>query len=49
MSLSTNSGPNIDFSNRVILKKETNLDKRLILEIIEILKDKNFINKIKRM
>ena len=36
---------NFDFSNPTILDKEQNLEKRLILEMIEILNNKNSINK----
>ena len=42
---STNLKHNFDFSNPKILDKEHNLEKRLILEMIEILKNKNSINK----
>ena len=41
---STNLKHNFDFSNPKILDKEHNLEKRLILEMIEIL-NKNSINK----
>ena len=41
----TNIKHNFDFSNTKILDKEHNLEKRLILEIIEILNNKNSINK----
>ena len=36
---------NVDFSNPKILDKEHNLEKRLILEMMEILNNKNSINK----
>ena len=36
---------NFDFSNPKILDKVHNLEKRLILEMIEILNNKNSINK----
>ena len=42
---STNLNYNFDFSNPKILDKEHNLEKRLILEMIEILNNKNSINK----
>ena len=42
---STNLKHNFDFSNPKILDKEHNLEKRLILEMIEILNNKNSINK----
>ena len=42
---STNLKHNFDFSNPKILDKEHNLEKKLILEIIEILNNKNSINK----
>ena len=42
---STNLKHNFDFSNIKILDKEHNLEKRLILEMIEILNNKNSINK----
>ena len=41
----TNLKHNFDFSNSKILDKEHNLEKRLILEMIEILNNKNSINK----
>ena len=37
----TNLKHNFDFSNSKILDKEHNLEKRLILEMIEILNNKN--------
>ena len=40
-----NHSTNFDFSNPKILDKEQNLEKRLILEMIEILNNKNSINK----
>ena len=42
---STNLKRNFDFSNPKILDKEQNLEKRLTLEMIEILNNKNSINK----
>ena len=42
---STKLKHNFDFSNPKILDKEHNLEKRLILEMIEILNNKNSINK----
>ena len=36
-----NPGQNFDFSNHKILDKERNLEKRLILKMIEILNNKN--------
>ena len=36
---------NFDFSNPKILDKEHNLEKRVILEMIDILNNKNSINK----
>ena len=42
---STNLKHNFDFSNPKILDKEQNLEKRLILEMTEILNNKNSINK----
>ena len=42
---STNLKYNFDFSNPKILDKEHNLEKRLILEMIEILNNKNSSNK----
>ena len=42
---SNNLEQNFDFSNPKILEKEHNLEKRLILEMIEILNNKNSINK----
>ena len=42
---STNLKYNFDFSNPKILDKGHNLEKRLILEMIEILNNKNSINK----
>ena len=42
---STNLKHNFDFSNPTILDKKHNLEKRLIFEIIEILNNKNSINK----
>ena len=41
---STSFKHNFDFSNPKILDKEHNLEKRLILEMIEILNNKNSIN-----
>ena len=45
---STNLKHNFDFSNPKILDKEYNLEKVLIMEMIEILNNKNWINKRKR-
>ena len=42
---STSLKHNFDFSNTKILDKEHNLENRLILEMIEILNNKNSINK----
>ena len=42
---STNLKHNFEFSNPKILDKEHNLEKRFILEMIEILNNKNSINK----
>ena len=42
---STNLKHNFDFSNPKILDKEHNLEKRLILEMIKILNNKNFLKK----
>ena len=42
---STNIKHNFDFSNPKILDNEHNLEKRLILEMVEILNNKNSINK----
>ena len=42
---SSNLKHNFDFSNPKILDKEHNLEKKLILEMIEILNNKNSINK----
>ena len=42
---STNLKHNFNFSNPKILDKEHNLEKRLIFEMIEILNNKNSINK----
>ena len=39
-SHSTNQGHNFDFSNSKILDKQRNFEKKLILEMIEILKRK---------
>ena len=44
-SHSTNLKHNFNFSIPKILDKEQNLEKRLILEMIEILNNKNSINK----
>ena len=46
--LATSRKHNFDFSNPKILDKEHNLEKRLILEMIEILNNKNSINKKSR-
>lgn len=43
----TNLGHNFDFSNSNIFTKENNLDKRLILELIEIFNNINSINTYK--
>ena len=42
---STNFKNHFDFSNQNVLVKEHNLEIRLILEMIEVLNNKNSINK----